>query len=128
VTDTQRIAEALRRGGIIDITTTGRRSGQPRRIEIVFFNVEGRVYITGLPGSRAWMANLNADPHLTFHLKKGLTADLPATARAVSDEEERRAVLSVALRAWRREDQLEAFLAGSPLIEVVFDDDTLLAA
>ncbi len=128
MTDTDQIARALRRGGIIDITTTGRQSGRPRRIEIVFFNVDGGVYITGFPGTRSWVANLNADPRLVFHLKKDVVADLPATARTVSDEEERRAVLEVALRAWRREQQLEDFVAGAPLIEVVFDDETLLAA
>ena len=128
MTDTDQIAQALRRGGIIDITTTGRQSGQPRRIEIVFFHVEGRVYITGFPGTRSWMANLHADPHLVLHLKKEVVADLPATARTVSEVDERRAVLAVALRAWRRQDQLEAFVDGAPLIEVVFDDETLLAA
>lgn len=128
MTDTHRVAEALRRGGIIDITTTGRKSGQPRRIEIVFFNVDGRAYITGFPGTRAWMANLNADPRLVFHLKQGVVADLPATTRPVTDEAERRKVLAVALRTWRREHQLDAFVAGSPLIEVIFGDDTLLAA
>ena len=128
MTDTDQIAQALRRGGIIDITTTGRQSGQPRRIEIVFFHVEGRVYITGFPGTRSWMANLHADPHLVLHLKKEVVADLPATARTVSEVDERRAVLAVALRAWRRQDQLEAFVDGAPLIEVVFDDQTLLAA
>lgn len=30
------IRRALMRGGVIDITTVGRRSGRPRRIEIVF--------------------------------------------------------------------------------------------
>lgn len=128
MTDNTRIDTALRRGGIIDITTTGRTSGAPRRIEIVFFHVDGRVYITGLPGKRAWMANLNADPRLTFHLKRGVVADLPATARQVTDEQERRAVLQVALRSWRREHQLEAFVERSPLVEVIFDDETLLAA
>lgn len=128
MTNPDRVAEALRRGGIIDITTTGRRSGEPRRIEIVFFNVDGRVYITGFPGTRAWMANLNADPRLVFHLKQGVVADLPASTRTVTDEAERRKVLAVALRTWRREHQLDAFVAGSPLIEVIFDDDTLLAA
>jgi hypothetical protein len=77
MTDHDTIAAALRRGGIIDITTLGRQSGRPRRIEIVFFNFDGRVYISGMPGRRAWMANLAADPRLTFHLKKGVVADLP---------------------------------------------------
>lgn len=128
MTETNPIAEALRHGGVIDITTTGRKTGQPRRIEIVFFHVDGRVYITGFPGTRAWMANLRAEPRFTFHLKKGVAADLPATARQVTDMEERETVLQVALRTWRREHQLDDFVDGAPLIEVVFDDESLLAA
>lgn len=122
------IAAALRQGGIIDITTTGRRSGRPRRIEIAFFHVDGRVYITGLPGRRAWLANLAADPRLVFHLKRGPVADLPATARIVTHEAERRPVMEHVTEVWGRQPQLEAFVAGSPLIEVIFDDDSLLAA
>jgi deazaflavin-dependent oxidoreductase (nitroreductase family) len=119
---------ALEQGGVIDITTIGRKSGQPRRIEIVFFNFDGRVYITGLPGRRAWLANLTADPRLTFHLKRGAVADLPATARLLSDEAERRPILERVCRQWGREAQTDAFVAGSPLIEVIFDDEALLAA
>ncbi len=128
MTDHQQIAAALSQGGIIDITTTGRRSGQPRRIEIVFFNVVVGVYISGMPGTRAWMANLAADPRMTFHIKKGLQADLPATARIVTDDAERRPVIEHVCASWNRADQVEAFLAGAPLIEVTFDDDTLLPA
>ena len=128
MTETSPIAEALRHGGVIDITTTGRKTGQPRRIEIVFFHVDGRVYITGFPGTRAWVANLKADPRFTFHLKKEVVADLPATARQVTDREEREAVLLAALRTWRREHQLDEFVAAAPLVEVVFDDESLLAA
>jgi len=126
--DHQQIATALSRGGIIDITTTGRRSGQPRRIEIVFFNVDGRVYISGMPGARAWLANLAADPQMTFHIKKDLQADLPATARIVTEDAERRPVIEHVCASWNRADQVEAFLAGAPLIEVVFEDKTLLPA
>jgi deazaflavin-dependent oxidoreductase (nitroreductase family) len=128
MTERALIAAALRTGGIIDITTTGRRSGQPRRIEIVFFNLDGRVYITGLPGRRAWLANLASDPQLTFHLKKRVVADLPARARIVTDEAERRPVLTRVCEAWNRQAQTEAFIADSPLIEVLFEDETLLAA
>ena len=35
--DRDAIVAALARGGTIDITTSGRRTGRPRRIEIVFF-------------------------------------------------------------------------------------------
>ena len=122
------IAAALRQGGIIDITTTGRSSGQPRRIEIVFFHVDGRVYITGTPGTRTWIANLKADPSMPFHLKRGLSADLSASARIVTDEAERRAVATAACTAWNRPGQIEDFVAGSPVIEVVFEDPSLLTA
>jgi deazaflavin-dependent oxidoreductase (nitroreductase family) len=128
MSDRADVSAALDQGGIIDITTTGRRSGRPRRIEIVFFNVDGRVYITGTPGRRAWLANLAADPRLTFHLKRGVAADLPATARIVSDEAERRSVARAACKAWNRPGQVEAFVAGSPVIEVVFHDRSLPGA
>jgi deazaflavin-dependent oxidoreductase (nitroreductase family) len=118
MTDQEAIDAALRRGGVIDITTTGRRSGRPRRIEIVFFHIDGRTYISGLPGRRAWMANLHADPHLTVHLKRAVKADLPATARIVSDESERRRILERITEVWGRKHQLDAFVARAPLIEV----------
>ena len=50
----------------IDITTTGRRSGQARRIEIWMLDVDGRFFITGTPGRRDWLANLLADPGSSF--------------------------------------------------------------
>ena len=65
----ERIQRALARPHTIDITTTGRRSGQPRRIELVFHVIDGMVIISGMPGRRDWYANLLADPRLTFHLK-----------------------------------------------------------
>jgi deazaflavin-dependent oxidoreductase (nitroreductase family) len=120
------IAAALSRGGTVDITTSGRRTGRPRRIEIVFFPIDGRVYISGLPGRRGWIANLGADPRLTFHLKGRVKADLPATARIIADEAERRPLLERITAAWNRQTQLEAFVARAPLIEVRFDDPSLV--
>jgi deazaflavin-dependent oxidoreductase (nitroreductase family) len=124
--DRQQIADALARGGVIDITTTGRSSGQARRIEIVFFNIDGRLYITGSPGTRAWLANLKADPRMTVHLKRETVADLPASARIIEDEAERRPVAVAACRAWKKPDQVEAFVVDSPVIEVTLDDASLL--
>jgi deazaflavin-dependent oxidoreductase (nitroreductase family) len=114
------IRAALSRGGTIDITTTGRRTGRPRRIEIVFHRIDGRMWISGMPSSRkrAWLANLESDPHLIVHLKGPLAvADLPATARVVTDETERRQILERVAQAWRRTD-VDRMVAQSPLIEV----------
>jgi len=116
------IAKALSEGHLVDITTTGRRSGDARRIEITFHNIDGRIYISGMPSPRRrqWLRNLDADQRFTFHLKGAVKADLPATARVIEDEAERREVLPHVARAWKRND-LEDMVRTSPLIEVNFD-------
>jgi deazaflavin-dependent oxidoreductase (nitroreductase family) len=120
----------------IDITTVGARTGIPRRIEVWFHRVDGRWYITGVPGPRSWYANVRAHPRFSVHLKHGVTADLPATARPVDQQTRRRVIAAVldlqnrpelAARAGRRQD-LGAWLAGSPLVEIVFDDERLRTA
>lgn len=110
---------ALSRGHTVDITTTGRQSGQPRRIEVVFHSFDGRLYVSGMPRRerRSWLANLDADPRMTFHLKGAVQADLPARARIIVDPAEREAVLRRIAQAWRRTD-VDTMVRWSPLIEV----------
>lgn len=119
------IDSALERGHTIDITTTGRASHRARRLEIVFHNIDGRIYISGIPSPRrrSWLANLDADPHLTFHLKGKVAADLLATPRIIEDETERREILPHIARNWGRKD-LDQMVRYSPLIEVTFPDGT----
>ena len=116
------VDEALFNGGVIDITTTGRRSGQPHRIEIMFHNIEGRFVISGSPRARKrdWLANMEANPRFTFHLKQGVSVDLPATARPITDEAERRQLLQRVARVWNRDD-IEEMVRHSPLVEVTLD-------
>ena len=117
------VATALTQGGIADITTTGRKSGEPRRIEIWFHHLDGDLYLTGRPGRpRDWMANLAADPGFTLHLKRGVTADLPATAERIDDPGERAEILFRLLtESWDRDpDETRADLArwveSAPLV------------
>jgi deazaflavin-dependent oxidoreductase (nitroreductase family) len=117
------IEKALSRGGLIDITTLGRRSGEARRIEIAFHNIGGRIYISGMPARRrrGWIANLEANPSFSIHLKGPVQADLSATARIISDKSERREVLTHVARNWRRDD-VDTMVRYSPLIEVTLQD------
>lgn len=119
---TDEIREALSRGGLVDITTTGRRSGKKRRLEIAFHNVDGGIYISGMPSPRrrSWLANLDANPSFTFHLKGHVKADLPAKARIIDGVDERREILPHVARAWRRND-VDRMVEQSPLIEVTLD-------
>jgi deazaflavin-dependent oxidoreductase (nitroreductase family) len=117
----------------IDITTTGRRTGLPRRIEIVFYRFEDAVYLSGIPapGRRDWLRNLEAEPSFTFHLKHGVEVDLPAVATIVTDPEERRRVLSRFVEEFNERNGpesvwpravLEEWVEGSPLARVDFVD------
>lgn len=117
---------STREDKLVDITTYGARTGEPRRIEIVFHRLDGRWYLTGTPGPRGWYANLRKDPRLVFHLKHGVLADVPATARPITEDQERRRVLIpivADIKATRGgEFDLNDWLARSPLVELTFDD------
>lgn len=95
--------DALSRGGLADIVTVGRRSGQPRRTEIYFHHFDGRYYVTGKAGRRDWVANLNADPNLVLELK-GETAAVRARALRVTDMAEREHIIWRCLtESWGRD-------------------------
>jgi deazaflavin-dependent oxidoreductase (nitroreductase family) len=104
----------------IDITTTGRKSGKPRRIEIWFYRADGRFFLSGEPGRRSWFANLLAHPEFTFHLKESVHADLPARATPVTEPDERRAIFTIILEDLEMSEDLEAWVGGSPLMEITF--------
>ncbi len=117
----------------VDITTTGRRSGRPRRIEIVFYRFEDSIYLSGVPAERArdWLLNLKADPELVFHLKQGVVADLPATATVITDPDERRRVMARFVDEFNQRNGpdsgwppavLDEWVAGSPLARIGFPE------
>jgi deazaflavin-dependent oxidoreductase (nitroreductase family) len=105
------------------MTTTGRRTRQPRRIEIFLHHDDGQLFITGMPRAdrtRDWIYNIEADPHVVVHLKQSLIADVPATARVVTDPDERLPLIEVAARRWGRTD-VPDMLLHSPLIVLTVD-------
>jgi deazaflavin-dependent oxidoreductase (nitroreductase family) len=118
----EQVRRALERDRVIDITTIGRTSGRPRRLEMWFHNLDGRIYITGTPGTRDWYANMLANPRFTFHLKRTTVADLPARAEPVIGSAERRPVLAAILERLGHPQDLDAWDAGSPLVRVTFED------
>jgi deazaflavin-dependent oxidoreductase (nitroreductase family) len=112
---------ALENDRTVDITTAGRNSGEPRRIEIWRYRYDDRTFLSGSPGTRDWYANLLANPEFTFHLKGSAQADLPAVARPITDEAERRQVIAGILEdLGRGSGNLVEWVASSPLAEVEF--------
>jgi deazaflavin-dependent oxidoreductase (nitroreductase family) len=114
----EQVKHALERDRTIDITTRGRKTGQPRRKEIWFHNIDGHIYITGTPGHRDWYANLLAHPEFTFHLTQSVRADLPARATPILDKARRRAIIAAIHQKLGGHRDLEAWVEGSPLVAV----------
>ncbi len=64
---------------------------------------------------------MRSDPRFTFHLKGAVRADLPAVARPIVDESERRLIFTEIARVWRGQS-VERMVGQSPLVEVTFPD------
>lgn len=117
------IESAMNRGGLIDITTNGRKSGNHHRIECLLYHIDGHYYISGRPDEkkRDWLANLEADGNFTLHLKQGVSFDLPAQARPITDPEERKTVLQT-IPSVGQEYPMPDRVRLSPLVEVTLKE------
>jgi deazaflavin-dependent oxidoreductase (nitroreductase family) len=114
------IRQALENDRLIDITTTGRKSGKPHKKEVNLRQLDGQPYLSNSPGPRDWAANLLADHAFTYHLKQSIQRDIPATATEVRDQAEKRELLRRILEKENALDQLEPRMAGSHLFRVDF--------
>lgn len=121
---TDPVITALARGGMVEISTIGRRSKNPHRIQVGLHNIDRTLYISGRPGKRDWYANLKANPSFTIHFTRGATADVPAVAEFVPDRTVRKTLIQKVMisghgmspeRAAREFDQ---WMSRSPLVIV----------
>lgn len=106
----------LSRTRTIDLTTIGRRTGEPRTVEIWWFHVDGRFIITGTPGRRDWLANVRANPAVV------VSADdqsFDATATEIGDTGFKRRVFTDPQIGWyRTQAELDHLVADAPMIEI----------
>ena len=119
----------------VDITTIGRRSRTPRRIEICFYRYGDAIYLSGIPSPRVrdWLANLQSTPEFTFHLKHHVHADLPAVATVISEAHERRRIMATFVDEFNLRHGpnsewpkavLEEWVERSPLAKVEFVEES----
>jgi len=91
------------------VTTTGRRTGQPHRIEIWFgaHPDGGRIYLLSGGGDRSdWFRNLRAEPRIRLRIGD---REWGTTARIVDDPEEdalARRLLATKYQGWREGEPL----------------------
>lgn len=105
----------------IDLTTYGRKTGLPRRIEIWWFHVEGRFVITGTPGRRDWLANVRSDSRVIIHVDGH---DIHARAEEIADSGFRRLVFNHGHTRWySTQAELERLVEVAPMIEVKLPEE-----
>jgi deazaflavin-dependent oxidoreductase (nitroreductase family) len=111
--------DALTRIRTVDFTTIGRKSGEPRTIEIWWFHVDGRFVITGTPGQRDWLANVRENPEVTISTPLG---DFPATAVEIDDHAFRRRVFTHPEVSWySTQAELDHLVVDAPMVEIHLD-------
>jgi deazaflavin-dependent oxidoreductase (nitroreductase family) len=112
-------ADELAPTGTCHLSAVGRRSGEPRRVEIWYVIIDDRVVLTGTPGARDWLANLREHAEAVLHLRQP-DRDLAVKAEEVTDRGERRRVAQEAwrLQPWYAEQpfSIEDWVADSPMV------------
>ena len=117
------VTKALEQDNLVDISTTGRKSGRPHRVEVNLRYVDSRVYLSNLPTERRdWAANLYANPYFTYHLKQSANLALSAKATPIKDVQTRHKVFEGFLAKEGSISELEARLRHSNLFLVEFLD------
>ena len=84
--------EALDSEPYLYLTTTGRRSGQPREIEIWFTHRAGRFYVIAEYTTSQWVQNLRTDPNVQVRVAGKTFA---ARARVLSSETDNQVLQAV---------------------------------
>lgn len=76
---------------VVRFTIKGRRSGLMRTTETTYvWDGAGRIYISGYPGRRDWVANAAANAVVAVHTVEGPRSyEIPARARVILDRGER---------------------------------------
>jgi hypothetical protein len=115
----ERTRQAIARDWLVDITTTGRKSGKQHTVEVLLRQIDGQVYLSNQPGAkRDWAANLLVNPEFTYHLKQSVKAALKAKATLIQDEATRREVYTSVLEREGRLGQVEARVHHSNLFKI----------
>jgi len=123
-----RIGSSMFGGRVLLLTTTGNKSGKPRTVPVMYFEIDERRYVIasagGSPQHPAWYKNLAARPDVTVEVKG---RRYPARARVVEGEE-RAKVWQVAVAQMKQFEGYEKKTDGKRQIPVVLLEESAAAA
>ena len=101
------------------LTTTGRRTGRPHRIEIWFVRAEATAYILNDAGGSNWVKNVRVNPRATLEI--GNTTFAAAARRPRDAAEDRLARRLLYEKYAATEKGLAEFTNAASTVVVAFD-------
>ena len=111
--------DGLKHESFAYLTTTGRRTGRPHRVEIWFGLDGGILYLLSGGGDRSeWVRNLRANPSVRVEVGG---VDGPARARVVDDPHEEataRRLLAAKYQGWREGASLSTWARTALVVAI----------
>jgi deazaflavin-dependent oxidoreductase (nitroreductase family) len=96
------------------LTTTGRRSGKPHRIEIWFAIEDRRMFMLSGGGERAdWVRNIQKNGDVRIQVGSQSTQARARVARAGAEDQRARELLDGKYMGWRQGKRLSSWARGS---------------
>jgi deazaflavin-dependent oxidoreductase (nitroreductase family) len=101
------------------LTTTGRKSGRPHRIEIWFAIEDGVLYMLSGGGSSAdWVQNIKKDPSVRIQIGTRSASARARVVRAGDEDQRARELLDGKYMGWKAGKKLSSWARGSTPVAV----------
>jgi deazaflavin-dependent oxidoreductase (nitroreductase family) len=105
------------------LTTTGRKSGKPHRIEIWFAIEGGRMYMLSGGGDRAyWVRNIRKHPAVRVQVGSRTATARARIARAGTEDQRARELLDGKYMGWKQGKKLSSWARGSTPVVIELPD------
>lgn len=96
------------------LTTTGRKTGRPHRIEIWFAIDDGRIFMLSGGGDRAdWVQNIRKDRSVRIQIGSRTAAARARIARAGTEDQRARELLDGKYMGWKKGKKLSSWARGA---------------
>ena len=98
------LVKILNKSFLIRISIKGRRTNTTKVVELTFYwNGQKKVYLSGYPGKRDWVANMKTHQNVTLHtVEFNPKWDIPSKARIVTNQEERIVYILKYIERWSK--------------------------
>lgn len=117
------LTEELEAQAYAYLTTVGRVSGRPHRIEIWFAIVDGSVWMNSGGRDRSdWVRNLIAEPNVDIEIGKDRWSAVATVHHDLVDHPARRS-LAARYQGWRPGQELSSWATDSLLVEIRAQND-----